>query len=207
MRCFIAVVIREEFGVEYIAIGDVDDFDEDVWHRHIVGLDIGVNLFLIDTVHVGDDPPPFGDRRNNNFRDDLITFTGTHQAGIDVNGHDQPITGMRRMMKRVTHADSKIGMPLLTLNRSRKYQTSPGTPPNAVDSAAPLGKISLMTAMNSVVTKNSAKNITNLTMMERTTNANTAFNADKTIPNIAMLLYAARTMNKAINSHATAMTE
>ena len=81
------------------------------------------------------------------------------------------------MMNRPTHADSNIGSPADTLNKSMKYHTLPGIPPSAPAIPEALGSKGDIRDMNSVVMKKSAKKTTNLTITERNTNPRIVFAA------------------------------
>ena len=67
-------------------------------------------------------------------------------------------------MKRVTKADRHADTPKLTLNRSRTYQTPGACAENALVKVDAPGSRGTTSWMNSVVTKNSAKNAMNLTI-------------------------------------------
>jgi hypothetical protein len=77
----------------------------------------------------------------------------------------------------------------VTLNKSRKYQTDEGMPANPELTLFALGSSPelIKTCMNSVTTKNKAKNITNLTIIDRKIKPKAMFNAESTIPNIIFM--------------------
>jgi hypothetical protein len=102
-------------------------------------------------------------------------------------GISHPITGRRRIKKRVVIADTTVGIPYETLNRSKKYQTPDGSPPRELERPVAVGSNGEITCMNSVTTKKSAKYKTNLTMIDRKTKPSRLLAAESNNPYIALM--------------------
>lgn len=108
-------------------------------------------------------------------------------------------------MKREAHAESNIGIPADTLNKSRKYQTAAGIPASELENAEASGNKGDNTATKPVVTKNSAKNSTNLTTTDRRMKPRAKFSAEARIANTRSP-YAAKIMNSPIAIQTNAIT-
>lgn len=95
-------------------------------------------------------------------------------------------------------------MPVVIWKASKKYHVAEPIPDMVELMELPSGSKTTISATNSVVMKYSAKNTTNLTRSERTSQAKTVLKAESNIPNIRSL-YADRMMNRAIAAHAKAI--
>ena len=89
-------------------------------------------------------------------------------------------------------------------NASKKYQVADPIPERVEFIELPSGSRPTISDTNSVVMKYRAKNTTNLTRSERTSQARIVLKAESNIPNMESL-YADKMMNRAIAAHAKAI--
>ncbi|ABE07205.1 hypothetical protein UTI89_C1727 [Escherichia coli UTI89] len=99
-----------------------------------------------------------------------------------------PITGIRRIIKRVAIAEIIILIPCGNLLRLMKYQNPSDKLANSDERLLESGSNSTRISTKPWTTKYSAKNTTNLIINDRNTKPNKVFNALIRIPNIVALL-------------------